>query len=513
MNDKKDAKGCDSVRSSSETTISTESNEPDSSRKETHRIMSCATSVLGIEESKDKNETELDQALGFATTTEDQIVSSDSEAESDFDLNQAAGVVLLEHIVKEIIEETKKLQDEIHCQQPLLDCLNKVELHFGIENQAFGVPGLTLPRNEASVQALGEGKNQNYDENSIEVISTTFDDSVVVELELIKLHLHDCKPIPLRKMGKGILLVSNQIAETLYPTRHYAPEITVLEQADEPSLFLHLYGAPKTLQDDTEVCLVGQIECLSQADRIAVKNNTYEENEFLFTQYFLSGNGLNSPDAVFMPKHIKFARNHIQEIRLLANFVQTTNLTIIPNWHHPSNDIRRSIINALGNKSDKTFLRENSKLKYKQEIISNVREMIDSVRIFHDGGSIVLRLSEGQLITDYIDGHSSSTLERRSRTPSPAWVLFVSNNLLYNNTDSLNMSVSGVEMGAAGLSISPGYNGQSKVHHCFNLNALVTSTQCSAEHSYAVTEVVFRLDSIESTLSVLGIDVAMLNVE
>jgi hypothetical protein len=160
-----------------------------------------------------------------------------------------------------------------------------------------------------------------------------------------------------------------------------------------------------------------------------------------------------------------------------------------------------------------TLLQENSKLKYKKEILSTVREMIDSVRIFHDRGSIDLLLSEGQLVTDYRYDHPSSAFNRTNCRC--AWVLFVSENVLYNNICSLKMSVSGVEMGVAGLytEFSRGNNDEGTICHCFNLNALVKSIQCSEEPTYAVTEIVFWLDNIENTLNALGIDCKMQKVE
>lgn len=510
MNGKKRSMGCDSIRTSSETTASREKSDQDSSLKETNYGCISTNYVIGRKTSKDKNDIEQNKALLLATTTEDEIVPNDTESKKDFDLNQATGVILLEHILKEVLEEKKKLQDEIRCQLPSLNCLNKVELRFGIVNEDSGASGSPLPYNEAIVPPC-----ENRDENTIEVISTTFDDSVEVELELVKLHLHNCKPIPLWKMGKGMLLVSNQIAESFYPNCLFAPEVTVLDKTGEVNFILHIFGAPKTFQDDTEVCLVGEVKFLSIPDQIAVKNNTHEENEFLFANYFLSRNGLNSPNAVFIPKLLKLERNPIQEIRLLANFVHTTNPKFIPNWHHNSHDFCHDIIKAIGKKSDMTLLQETAQLKYKKEIVSSIREMIDSVRISHDRGSIALLLSAGQLVTDYRYDHLSSEFYRRNRRLESAWVLFLSENFLYSNIYSLKISVSGVEMGAAGLSIefSPGNNEEGTVYYCFNRDVLVKSIQCSAEPTYNVTEIVFWLDSIENTLNALGIDCVMQETE
>jgi hypothetical protein len=455
-----------------------------------------------------------DAFLAFKTLTEDDEIEKNPPAErcttdvkaskalrdeNETHLNQTAGDIFLKQIVNEVVEETTELQEEVTSQSPLLDFFSTVQLRFGTVNVVAGAFRDFQNPNEVIAQAL-DGNDVSSDQDRHEVISTTFHDAVVGDSILI-FQLVDCKPIPLSMMGKGVLLVSNQAALIFnLPSGFYPLRINVDKDAGDPRFFISLFAAPKLFEHKTEGCLRGQIKLLSEDDHLTVANNNEEENAALITKYLLSGGGLNSPNAVFVPKVLKILSTPAVKDRL--HLVKSAGTIAIPKSLHVSNEFRLSIIDAIGTKSDIALLRENCALKFKKEAITLIQKMIGDVSIDHDGKLMKHDLRDGRFVPRYNGGDVF-------RTPRPAWVVPVTTRAFYNDANSLAMSISGVELGAAGFAVA--FNswpdGIEKFYCMFDPYALVKSIKSSdREPRYILTEIAFWFDRIEKTLNVLGID-------
>ena len=191
--------------------------------------------------------------------------------------------------------------------------------------------------------------------------------------------------------------------------------------------------------------------------------------------------------------------------------------------NHESNASRLKIMEALGTRSDLLLLQKNSALKERTEVLSRIREEMDSVIITHDHGSTSLRLSDGQLVQEFNDNDPFGPSE------FPAWVINAREQDVEQFSDmySPELFVSGVKLGAAGESqlMNPrgfqllginddgpvmGFHSEGTVTHKFEPYATVKCTQISpdsdSEKYYVVTEVVFWFNRIEKTLEEIGID-------
>eukprot|EP00804_Cyclotella_cryptica_P003106 CCRYP_006097-RA/>CCRYP_006097-RA protein AED:0.06 eAED:0.06 QI:0/0/0/0.5/1/1/2/0/546 len=495
----------DNLVGDTETTFSSVGNDTDASQDDTNgngngNAMSASeapieTDLLVLSHTlADKNEMEENSSAETFDATQTKTSTNKNETE----LNQAVSVVFLKYIVNEVVEETNMLQEEIACQGPLIDFLNKVELRFGIVDEVPDVFGEVLNQKDQIARAL-DGQDVNSDIDLHEVISTSVDDAVV-DKDVLKFRLVDHNPIPLFKMGKGVLLVSNQAACIFCP--HPAvmpPRLHVKTKNGVTCFLLSLLSTPKLMEYESDCCLLGQIMLLSDDDSLTVANNTEEENTALITKYLLSGEGLNSPNAVFIPETLGLLSKTMLKDRL--NLVQAAGTNALPS-RHDSNEFRHSIIDAIGTRSDISLLQENCAAKFKIQAIPLIQNMIAEVNIEHDGGSMKQNLRDGRVVAGYHGGNLFSATR-------PAWVLPVAIRVFYDDVHSLKLFISGVETGAAGFSL--GYNplpdGVEKFYYMFEPYAVVKSIKSSdAEPKYFVTEIAFWLDRIKKTLNVLGID-------
>ncbi|KAL7516581.1 hypothetical protein ACHAWX_003595 [Stephanocyclus meneghinianus] len=455
---------------------------------ETNALFSLKT-LTGTKEQQTNSPT-------MSATATDAIGTNASRTENETDSNQTVATVFLKHIISEVVEETTKLQEETACHGPLLDFFNKVELRFDFVNPVSDEYGHIDYESNQNARAL-DGNIENSDRDHHEVISVTFDDAVVAG-RVLTFHLGASKPIALPKIGKGVLLVSNQAACVFRPEPRNKPPRINVKKGRKPQFFLSMFVTGlKSSERKTVASVTGQIKLLSADDRLIVANNTEKKNNALIRKYLLSGEGLNSPHAVFIPKVIKLEFTPMLNRRL--RLVKSASKDSIPKSVHVSNECRHAIINAIGEQRDNILLQENCAVKFKKEAIQSIQNMIGKVQITHEGGSIEYDLRDGHLVALYIID------DRFTNVACPAWVLSVATNVV---SIDLNMSVSGIQMGAAEIRMTGRSDEDSEeVYYIFDHYAVVEILKSSeTEDNFVVTKIAFWLERIEKTLNILGID-------
>ena len=133
------------------------------------------------------------------------------------------------------------------------------------------------------------------------------------------LPVYDHKPTPLRKVGNEKLIALNIIAGWVNPHHDMPPsvkaedptiEVEEKSGGESPSFFLCLNGKTNT---KTAFFVKGQIKHLSKDDYLSVANNRKVENQVLFRQYLLLGQGLESPEAMFIPGWLALEHTSMME--------------------------------------------------------------------------------------------------------------------------------------------------------------------------------------------------------
>ena len=323
-------------------------------------------------------------------------------------------------------------------------------------------------------------------------------------------------PIPLCALKSGVIVRSNQTAGVFHETNRLKLVVKVLTNGKTRFLITLVSFLRDRQYDCCSVYrLLGEIKNLTESDEAAL---AAEDGPAVIKEFIYSGTGILSPNAVFVPTTL-LGDTHLHHVNMATKARSDT----IIGENHESNVSRLKIMEALGTWSDLLLLQKNSALKERTEVLSRIREEMDSVIITHDHGSTSLRLSDGQLVQEFNDNDPFGPSE------FPAWVINAREQDVEQFSDmySPELFVSGVKLGAAGESqlMNPrgfqllginddgpvmGFHSEGTVTHKFEPYATVKCTQISpdsdSEKYYVVTEVVFWLDRIEKTLKQIGID-------
>jgi len=423
------------------------------------------------------NDSVQNEIVGSVTSdTTDALVSGTST-----DVKRGAGEIFLSEIVKDVVSETRELNEEIMEKEQLLDYTNKIELRFG-------------------------SVDPTYVDGNVEVISARFSQAAIYRGgKFLFLPLSDNKPIPLRKMGKGILIVSSHITGVCNAREKTSIDVEV-KSRDPSSVVICLTGTSKA---NSAFFIKGQVKHLSDDDCLAVANNSKDENRVVLWQYLVSGQGLDSPEAVFIPKCL--ALEHTSTIEDRVKLVKSA--ITIPKFLHVSNAFRHSVIDAIGTKSDINLLQQNCAAKFKKEVFTLLEDMIATVEIIVDSrsssSSFKFDLRQGRLVKEYNYGSLYHMFIQSSN--QPAWVLRLNGAASTCSFDieggSLTLFVSGAEVCTTEITAYDDLpDGSHWGCHLFMHYAVMKCFKISETGpNYVISEFAFNLEKIEETLNILGI--------
>lgn len=424
----------------------------------------------------ENNDSVQNEIVGVKSDTIDTLGSGAST-----DLKQAAGRIFLNEIVKDVVSETRELNKNIMEKEQLLDFINKIELHFG---------------------SVDQNLRDTYDDGDVEVISARFSQAAANgDGKFLLVPLFDHKPIPLRKMGKGILIVSNRVVGW-FDAREKTSIGVEDESRDPPSFVICLAG--KTTSK-IAFFIKGQVKHLSDDKCMSVLNISNDENRLLL-QHLVSGQGVNSPEAVFIPTCLALERTSAMEDR--EHLVKSA--ITPPKFHHASNEFRHSVIDAIGIKSDINLLQQNCAAKFKKVNFTLLEDLIATVEVIINSLSFKFDLRQGRFVEEYY-GLSSYLEFTQSIRHKPAWVLRLNRaaraHTLFSDRGSFNLFVSGAEVCCTVITEENHLpDGRRCICHFFRPYAVIKCFWSSeAWPNDVVTEFAFDLEAIKMTLNILGI--------
>jgi hypothetical protein len=446
------------------------------------------------------NSSTVSNEIALIQTTDGVSFKGDVEATKRTDpdegeIRRAAGIVFLEQITTEIAEESKQIEAEV---KTMSDYLNRIELRFGEVNEVVGgfpIRNPFIPIVNALEGGAGNG--------SIYVISGSFSELIKQDENYLFVKCNN-DPIPLAIMGKGIWKISNQTAGVF----------------DDPTVHINVgktirIGLMETDCNDRagESILVGEIEHLNDADRLALLSSEGQDGaSALLRQYLVSGEGLRSPNAIFIPKYLVINKEDLSNF----GFQSIVHPDDMKRPHHESNAFRQAIVKSIGTSKDMSRLLSNGALKNTRY---ETRLAIDSILLKYDEESITLMLSDGVRVPDFDSGEFTSVFFGRS-SQFDAWVVRLPECPKCNRISywSLQLFVSGIRIGAPGRSSSEipagfghdGVYGHGSMLIIYEPYALVRGSIyiCpeTGEQSYELNEVAFWFNRIQETLTVLGIE-------
>lgn len=335
------------------------------------------------------------------------------------------------------------------------------------------------------------------------------------------------EPVPVTRLDNGVFMISNQVAEVFRNNEH---SLVNVWQRDIGTHYIELCIA--TDRNDPS-WLIGELANLDEKDWLALDAEPLAglmegvDTPHLIARHMYSDIHIRSPNAIFIPQRLNLRRKHIDHrFNLISRAASTGN----PSTRHLYDLERQVIVKSIGTNDDMCMLEKYSALKRENEAYAKIKSMIDTVEIIHDGGSTILSLGEGRLVSEYhYYGIGTRILANNLHpiNPYPAWVIRVSDGLQFKEMCSPKVYVSGVRLGAAGMDSvvhPPGlfmvgsdevgrpivFESNGTIYHRYEPYAIVKCEYCSiadeVDMRYVVTEVAFWFDRIRGALDALGVD-------
>jgi hypothetical protein len=151
-----------------------------------------------------------------------------------------------------------------------------------------------------------------------------------------------------------------------------------------------------------EVSIAGQIENIN-ADPAHVAD-MIKRNEFQarLSTLLLFGEEEGHPifqNATYTPKAVKF--------KVTSSFQRTLDIARVqepvgpnPDQDEPSNQLRQIVTTVFGDSASRKLVENNLRLKAEHKSLQAARDLLLAVEMFHDAGSVHLKLDQGSLGTD-----------------------------------------------------------------------------------------------------------------
>lgn len=362
-------------------------------------IIFCTTDCISST-SEIMNDSTEDQPNGNASlvTVKERTDLNIREAE----LGRAVTAVFLKHVVTEVVEETTQLRAHIDAQKNLVDSFDSIQLRFGDMNIGAEVSPerfflISLMQRYVSIAKALDGSAASYNSENVHIINTAFHNAFETQKgSFLECPLHDCAPIPLSRMRHGILVICNQTAGVFSRDSALHSVVGVMRlDHGKPCFELCLF--PHDSNDsvhNVDYCLKGNIDLLSETDQSLLE----EDGTALIQRYLNSGEGLQSPNVMFVPTAFCLTLTPETELRYsLAKRI----FPIQKCLHDASNDFRSDIIKSIGSNVDMTMLEKNSTLKDQRNACGDIRKLMETVEIEHDDKTTALNLRDGQLVSEY----------------------------------------------------------------------------------------------------------------